>query len=155
LTIVFFIVMFGAMKSGNILLGLGIGGVLLYQLARARFIGDLQVRITGAKIKSLYNIELKLQFINPSNVTVTVNSIYGNILFNSVSIAEFTRTNAFTISPGISTTDLTARVDLPGLIRLGFASMSGIKTPLTVQVDGYAIAGALRVPIQQTIKLTA
>jgi hypothetical protein len=147
--------MFAAMKAGNVLLGVGIGAIVLYQLARARFIGDLQVRIAGAKIKSLYNIELLLQFINPSNVSVTVNSIYGNILFNGVSIAEFTRTAAFTIRPGISTSDLTARVDLPGLIRLGFASMSGIKTPLIVAVDGYAIAGALRVPIKQTIKLTA
>jgi hypothetical protein len=140
-------------KAANVLLGLGLGGIILYNLARARFIGDLQVRAIGAKIKSLYNIQLTLQFTNPSNVTATINTVTGILIFQGNAIADFAKNEKFTIPPGISTTQLDARIDLVGLIKLGFGSISGIKTPLVAKIQGFAISGAIRIPLNQTINI--
>lgn len=141
------------MKAVNVLLAVALGAGVLYELSRARFLADIKVRVVGCSITGPLSLNITLEFINPSNVSATINTIFANVNVNGYSIAAFNNTDAFQISQGISRKTLLGNIDPFNLISLGLSSLKSLRRPIVAKVDGYAIGGTIKFPFSQTVNV--
>jgi hypothetical protein len=140
-------------KAVNVLLAVALGAGVLYELSRARFLADIKVRVVGCSITGPLSLNITLEFINPSNVSATINTIFANVNVNGYSIAAFNNTDAFQISQGISRKTLLGNIDPFNLISLGLSSLKSLRRPIVAKVDGYAIGGTIKFPFSQTVNV--
>lgn len=81
------------MKTGTVVL-LGIGGLVLWEAYNLSVgTGTMQIVFKGVQINSLTNYTITLTAQNVSNVSISINSMTGNVLINGnqlASISDFT-----------------------------------------------------------------
>jgi hypothetical protein len=140
-------------KAANLALGVLAVGALLYEFSRARFLADIQVRVVSVQIKGPLSLGITFEFMNPSPVTASINTVYAAVNVNGYPVASFQDTNKFSISPGISRKTLLGNIDPIALLELGLGSLRSLKRPIVAKVDGYAIGGAIKFPFSQTVNV--
>lgn len=145
------------------LLILGIVGVLGYALLKGHdYYSRLAYRFVGYKItdisiadKTVVSIALNFQIYNPTPVTLTVNSVVGDIYVNNYYIGKLnSRIDQIIYSDSVSSVTLTVEADANrvGVVAIGELIKNKF-TNMLVRFDGDITVEGIAVPvnIEQTL----